>query len=90
MAVARPVLFFGPRPSHIADLLDRHQFGLHVDHGDVDTAVRSINELRQKSDAERRAMGMTAQSVLKQQLSQDILCGRMCDGLELAFQRQSD
>ena len=33
MAVARPVLFLGPSPSHIADLLEHHHFGLHVRHG---------------------------------------------------------
>jgi colanic acid biosynthesis glycosyl transferase WcaI len=90
MAAARPVLFFGPRPSHIADLLDKHQFGLHVDHGDVDAALRAIDELRRKSLDERREMGLVAQHVLEQTLSQDILCGRMCDGLELAFQRRGD
>ena len=38
MAVGRPVLFLGPKPSHIADLLDRHPFGLQVAHGDVSGA----------------------------------------------------
>src|SRR5947207_8768193 len=46
MAVARPVLFFGPSPSHIADLLDKHGFGLHVSHGDVPGALRTIQQLR--------------------------------------------
>jgi len=44
--VARPVLFFGPSPSHIADLLEQHQFGLHVAHGDVGGALRAIEQLR--------------------------------------------
>src|SRR5439155_19634365 len=46
MAVAKPVLFFGPRPSHVSDLLDQHGFGVHVSHGDVDGAVEAIRQLR--------------------------------------------
>ena len=34
-------------------------------------------------------MGRTAQAVLTSRLSQSILCRRMCDGLELVFQKGS-
>jgi hypothetical protein len=87
MAVSRPILYFGPKPSHIADLLDTHQFGLHVSHGDVSGAVNAIQQLQSSSCNQRESMGATAQHVLLQSLSQSILCGRMCDGLELVFQR---
>ena len=46
MAVVRPVLYFGPRPSHITDLLDETQFGWQVSHGDVDGAVNIIEQAR--------------------------------------------
>jgi hypothetical protein len=85
MAVGRPVLFFGPRPSHISDLLDVHGFGLSVRHGDVEGAIEAIRKLRQTPTPERRRMGEVAQRVLGESLSQEILCGRLCDGLELAF-----
>jgi glycosyltransferase involved in cell wall biosynthesis len=86
MAVARPILFFGPRPSHISDLLDQYSFGVHVPHGDVNAAVKAIEQLRSLPRPQLREMGLTAQQVLSRRLSQDILCTRMCDGLELAFQ----
>ena len=87
MAVSRPILYFGPKPSHISDLLDTHQFGLHVSHGDVQGALNAIQQLQSGSSNQRESMGTTAQNVLSQSLSQSILCGRMCDGLELVFQR---
>lgn len=87
MAVARPVLFFGPKPSHVSDLLDNHQFGAHVSHGDVDGAVNAINKLRTMPQQERDQLGQTAQHVLESSLSQDILCKRFCDGVELAFKQ---
>lgn len=85
MAVARPVLFFGPRPSHVSDLLDHHQFGLHALHGDLNGALKAIETLRSFPPEQRDQMGRTAQTVLQNTLSQDILCGRFCDGVELAF-----
>ena len=85
MAVARPVLFFGPKPSHISDLLDQHHFGLHVSHGDVPGAVAAIARFKSMTCAQRSQMGALAQNVLSQSLSQQILCRRMCDGLELVF-----
>ena len=87
MAVSRPILYFGPKPSHISDLLDTHQFGLRVSHGDLQGAINAIQQLQSSPFDKRETMGATAQHVLSQSLSQSILCGRMCDGLELVFQR---
>jgi len=85
MAVARPILYFGPKPSHISDLLESHQFGMHVSHGDVEGAIGAVRQLQSASDEQRRAMGQTAQRVLESKLSQSILCNRMCDGLDVVF-----
>ena len=85
MAVGRPVLYFGPRPSHVSDLLDRYDFGVPVRHGDVRGAIEAVERLRQTSRDELNRMGAVAQQVLGRNLSQEILCGRMCDGLSLAF-----
>jgi colanic acid biosynthesis glycosyl transferase WcaI len=89
MAVGRPVLYFGPRPSHISDLLETAPFGLRVNHGDVDGAVRAIQDLLSMSPQDRDAMGDLAQRVLSQAFSQQTLCHRLCDGLQLVFQSRS-
>lgn len=82
MAVRRPILFFGPSPSHVADLLDKHQFGLTVAHGDVEGAVAAIRQLQQTDAMARAAMGSIGHRVLETSLSQRILCGQLCDRLE--------
>ncbi len=46
MTVARPILYLGPKTSHIADLLEANEIGIHVAHGDVDGAVNAICRLR--------------------------------------------
>jgi glycosyltransferase involved in cell wall biosynthesis len=85
MAVGRPILYFGPSPSHIADLLNRYSFGRHVSHGNVEAAVSAIQQLRSTNPATLERMGRVGQTVLYENLSQDILCGRFCDGLELVL-----
>ena len=89
MAVGRPILFFGPRPSHVFDLLDAHRIGTHVSHGDVDGAVEAIRRLREMATAQRRDMGQTAQQVLRATLAQSLLCGRLCDAMERALGLES-
>ena len=82
MAVRRPILFFGPSPSHVADLLDKHPFGVTVAHGDVEGAVAAIEQLRDRDASARAAMGSIGRQVLETSLSQRILCGQLCDRLE--------
>jgi colanic acid biosynthesis glycosyl transferase WcaI len=86
MTAGRPILYLGPRPSHVSDLLDAHDLGVHVSHGDVDGAVAAIAQLRALSPERRRAMGDTAQRVLDETLGQRLLCGRFCDAVERALQ----
>jgi colanic acid biosynthesis glycosyl transferase WcaI len=85
MAVARPVLYFGPSPSHIADLLSEHQFGREVRHGDVAGAVEAIRELRAAAPCDRDEMGRRGAEALSRRLSQEILCSQFCDRLERAM-----
>lgn len=82
MAVRRPILYFGPSPSHVADLLDKHHFGLTVAHEDVDAAVAAIRQLQQTDSVARIEMGSIGRQVLETSLSQRLLCGRLCDRLE--------
>jgi glycosyltransferase involved in cell wall biosynthesis len=85
MAVGRPILFLGPRPSHVSDILDEHEIGWHVSHGDVDGTVRAIETIRRTPRETLERMGQTARRVLHAQMGQAILCGRFCDHLERVF-----
>jgi putative colanic acid biosynthesis glycosyltransferase WcaI len=85
MTVARPVLFLGPRPSHVSDLLEQHEFGLRVAHGDINGAVGAIQSLRNMAPEKRDQMGRAGQQALTAALSQQILCGKLCDELEDVF-----
>lgn len=86
MAVARPILFFGPNPSHISDLLEGHSFGWQIAHGEVAKTIETLRQLRSLPVDELHRMGQLAHAVLNDGLSQENLCGRFCDALEKHLQ----
>ena len=82
MQVARPVLYIGPRPSHVSDLLDRYSFGVQVDHGDVSGACRAIEALCAMPETDRRTMGHRAAQAVEENFAEQLLCSQFCDLLE--------
>ncbi len=85
MAAARPILFLGPEPSHISDLLNQHEIGVQIRHGDVNGAVEAIRRLHAMTTTQLQNMGRTAQTILRQTLSQQLICSRLCDAVEQAM-----
>ena len=87
MTVGRPVLYLGPKPSHISDILEAHQCGWQVAHGDVEGMKRRIEAILAAPAADLRRMGSAGQAAVRGSLSQEILQGRMGDELERVFNR---
>jgi len=85
MAVSRPVLFLGPEPSHIADLLKEHDFGWRIVHGDVDGAIATLKTIKATSADELAHKGETGHRLLAEQLGQNRLLSVLCDRLEKTF-----
>lgn len=85
MAVGRPILFLGPKPSHVSDILDQHPIGWHIAHGDVAGACRVLLEIQATPQNQLAEMGRRAQRVLHETMSQEALCGRLCDDLQSAL-----
>ena len=82
MAVGRPVLFVGPRPSHVSDLLDEADIGRGVPHGDVEGCIAAIRELAGMDEAARDAMGGRAAAIIADRFSHAELVTRFCDAAE--------
>jgi glycosyltransferase involved in cell wall biosynthesis len=85
MASARPILFLGPNPSHVTDLLDENNIGWHIQHGDVAGTVATIREIRSSDPRTLAAMGADARGVLRSRFSQAHLCSQFCDAVERAI-----
>ena len=79
MAVSRPVLTFGPKPSHVSDLVERHHIGWHIAHGDVDSAEKALLEMLGARESTLREMGERAANVVASSLSRQALRGQFTD-----------
>lgn len=82
MAVARPILLLGPDPCHVSDIVSEHGIGWHINHGDVDGAVETIERIIATPPGELQSMGLRARELVTSQFSKDRLCARFCDVLE--------
>jgi glycosyltransferase involved in cell wall biosynthesis len=82
MAVARPVLLIGPRPSHAADLIDRHNFGSQINNGDVQGTMDAIRHFAQLPQTTRLEMGRRAVAAVRQDFSKSKLRTALCDIVE--------
>ena len=82
LSVAAPVLYIGPRPSHLSEILDG--FGGQypcacAPHGDVDLVVRQILRLRQESAADARETPASVRSLF----AKESLLPKLVEELEL-------
>lgn len=82
MAVGRPILALGPRRSHIAEIVSRHDIGFQIEHGDVAGAERALRVLADSPAETRAAMGRRAHAAVQTQYARGKSCGRFCDLLE--------
>ncbi len=82
MAVERPILLLGPDPCHVSDIIDEHRIGWRIKHGDVDGAIRTLEEILNTSQEELRAMGQRAAALTRDTFSDTVLRRKLCDVIE--------
>jgi hypothetical protein len=84
LSVAAPVLYIGPRPSHLSEMLDEldqeHPCAA-VAHGEVDRAVQAIERLRRDS----RPTSRLAPARVRSLFSQEVLLPRLVEELESRY-----
>jgi colanic acid biosynthesis glycosyl transferase WcaI len=79
MAVGRPILFFGPDQSHIAELIAEHRVGWRISHGDTAGAVAAIREVAAVEPHYLADMGRRAAEAMSDSLSAERLRGKFLD-----------
>ncbi|QDT71963.1 glycosyltransferase family 4 protein [Lacipirellula limnantheis] len=82
MAVSRPVLFAGPDPSHVTDLITRYMMGWRISSHDPSSAAEEMRRIAGLPAAELQAMGDRAGAAVSQDLSKTRLCQEFCDIVE--------
>lgn len=79
LAVGRPVLFVGPSPSHVSDLLERFAVGWHVQQGDVDGLVQHLLSAADLPAGDRAELSQRAKQVISGAFAKDALCSAFCN-----------
>ncbi len=82
MAIARPIVFFGPVECHISDILRSDDVGWSMRHGEVDAAVKLFRKLADEGAARMTAPGMRAMQLVNERFSKRLLCEQLCDIVE--------
>lgn len=79
MAVARPILLFGPDPCHASDILNQGDIGWHIRSGRAEEIVEAVRAMIRADRATLEAMGLRAKRFIDERLSKKALCGWFCD-----------
>lgn len=89
MAIARPVLYFGPRPSHITELLDHQEIGWEGNLRSVEETVELLRKIADTPREQLHAMGQRARSLVDHRLSKTLLCEEFLDVVMRGIPRPS-
>lgn len=82
MAVGRPILYFGPRPSHITELVEGERVGWCMAHGDIGGTQALLTSILQSDRRDLEAMGLRARNAVQRSFSKSELCRRFGDAVE--------
>lgn len=81
MAVGRPILAFGPRQSHIGDIVGQG-LGWQLEHGDVDGAVAALRVIADLPADALHVIGTRARTLLRERFDSRASRDRVCDIIE--------
>ncbi|MEQ8847078.1 MAG: glycosyltransferase family 4 protein [Botrimarina sp.] len=88
LALGRPVLYVGPKPSHVTDLIaeddPQRRIGWSLAHGDVEAAVGAIDHARGLPPGELAEMGRRASRLVDERFDTAEMIGRFCDAVDAA------
>ena len=82
MAVSKPVLFMGPIPSHISEILDLADIGWQIPYGDREAMHAVLKEIDETPAEKLEQMGHRARQLVDERFSKEILCNKFCDVVE--------
>ncbi len=85
LAAGRPVLFLGPTPSHVSDLLAAHPIGWQVRHGQVGSLVELIRQIRATPPERLAEMGRQGRQLLQERFPPELLREQLCSALATAL-----
>lgn len=79
MSLGRPILYVGPVPSHASELVDQHDLGWSLTHGDDQAAVETLVKIKNTQEAELRRLGDNAVAAIRERFDTNAMISEFCD-----------
>ena len=89
MSLGKPILLIGPDPCHISELIATYQIGWQISHGNVEQAVKTIQQIVSCNPEILAEKGRRAADAVQNTLSKAALCKQFCDVLEQGLHRKT-
>jgi colanic acid biosynthesis glycosyl transferase WcaI len=81
LSVSKPILYIGPKESHVTDIIKNNEGNIIVEHGEVDNLVNSLNIFLTLTDDERILIGERNKNFADKYLQADLLKSAMVDAI---------
>lgn len=78
MAIGKPILLLGNLNNHISEILEEYDIGWSVQHGDIETMVKTLSDLRDIDKNILAEKGQNAKKAINSKFSQKELLDRFC------------
>ena len=85
MYAGKPVIYIGPRPSHITDILDNIPGNISVNHNDVESLTIKLIAFSNMSQKEINEIGKRNQDYVIKKFSPEILKGQLINAINNKF-----
>jgi colanic acid biosynthesis glycosyl transferase WcaI len=82
MYIGKPVLYIGPKPSHISEILNELPSNISVRHGEVERLVAELRHFAYLGEQEWQRIGKINQEYAQKRFSRSRLSGRLIQELE--------
>jgi len=82
MFIGKPILYLGPNPSHITDILDNCHGNIIVNHGESKRLVELIQSFSDLDESEKILIGERNQSFAKKNFAPSLLLEKMVSEIE--------
>ena len=82
MFIGRPILYIGPDPSHITDLLGKCEGNISRMHGEADILARELRNFAETTESERTTVGSRNMKYAQENLTRQKLSGQIISVVE--------
>jgi glycosyltransferase involved in cell wall biosynthesis len=79
MSTGRPFILFGPKNSHIGEILKKCQIGWQINHGDIDGTVEALRSIEKMPQSSLTGMGSLGREIVTKEYSRKKQCSRFCE-----------